>query len=114
MRSAARGVPTPTTVEPDGVGRYSQEIESAVYFCCLEALQNVSKHATDATAIAIVLEHDVALRFEVRDDGPGFVVEGAGGDGLTNMRDRLAAIGGELEIRSAPGRGTVVAGTIPL
>jgi signal transduction histidine kinase len=114
VRSAARGAPVPTTVEPDGIGRYSQEVESAVYFCCMEALQNVSKHATGATAISIALRHDGALRFEVRDDGPGFVAGGAGGDGLTNMRDRLAAVGGELEIRSAPGSGTVIAGTIPL
>jgi signal transduction histidine kinase len=114
LRSAARGAPVPTAVEPDGIVRYPQEVESAVYFCCLEALQNVSKHATGASAVAIILEHGAALRFEVRDDGPGFVVGGVEGDGLTNMRDRLAAVGGELEIRSAPGSGTVVAGTIPL
>jgi signal transduction histidine kinase len=114
LRSAARGTPVPTAVAADGIGRYPQAVESAVYFCCLEALQNVSKHATGASAIAIVLAHGEQLRFEVSDDGPGFVVGGAEGDGLTNMRDRLAAVGGEMEIRSVPGGGTTVAGAIPL
>jgi signal transduction histidine kinase len=114
VRAAARGVPVPTTVEADGVGRYSQEVESAVYFCCLEALQNVSKHADGATAVTIALSHDNALRFEVRDDGCGFDPRAETGSGLTNMSDRVEAVGGQVEVRSAPGAGTVVAGRIPL
>ena len=92
-----------------------EEVETAAYFCCIEALQNVAKHAPDATAASISLSRNGDLRFEVRDDGPGFVVDdGATGDGLMNMRDRIAAVGGRLEIRSAPGSGTVVVGTIPV
>ncbi len=63
----------PATVDCDGVGRYSPETESAIYFCCLEALQNADKHADGARSIAIhVRESGGQLRFEVRDDGVGF------------------------------------------
>ncbi|MGH2824188.1 MAG: sensor histidine kinase [Thermoleophilaceae bacterium] len=90
-------------------------MESAVYFCCLEALQNASKHARGASRVTISLTHDDALRFEVRDDGAGFDAEPhPPGAGLTNMRDRLVAVGGRLTISSAPGRGTVVEGSVPL
>jgi len=115
LSAAARRLPVPATVDANGLGRHSPEIESAVYFCCLEAMQNASKHARGAYAVAVVFAEDAALSFEVRDDGAGFheaaIQPGAG---LTNMRDRLAAVGGELEIRSEPGRGTVVAGAVPL
>ncbi len=115
LRSAAGNVPIETTVLPDGTGRYSPEIESAVYFCCLEAMQNASKHAAGAHLVTVSLERAGRLRFEVRDDGcgfdPGAMADGAG---LTNMRDRLAALGGELEVTSAPGEGTVVAGSVPV
>ena len=115
IRTAALQSPIPTVVEVDGSDRYPQEVETAAYFCCIEALQNVAKHAPDATSASISLSRNGDLRFEVRDDGPGFVVdEGVAGDGLMNMRDRLAAVGGELDIRSAPGTGTLVVGTIPV
>ena len=66
-------------------------------------------------AVTVSLAEDDALRFDVRDDGDGFDVERtAGGAGLANMRDRLAAIGGELTIESAPGRGAVVSGAVPM
>jgi|SRR5215211_4681326 len=114
LRAVALRAPIPALVNPDGVGRYSREVESAVYFCCLEAIQNASKHATDATAITISLADAGGLRFEVRDDGVGFDVEGSrDGAGLTNMRDRLAALGGDLTIRSTAGEGVVVSGSLP-
>ena len=114
LRAAALHTPVPTTVVSDGIGRYPQELESAVYFCCLEGLQNVSKHAAGATRATISLTEDGELRFEVRDDGAGFNGDVSPGAGLTNMRDRLAAVDGELTIRSRPGGGTVVSGSIPL
>jgi signal transduction histidine kinase len=114
LRAAALRAPMPATVEPDRIGRYPQDVESAVYFCCLEALQNASKHARGASRVIISLTHDETLRFEVRDDGAGFDAEAAPrGAGLTNMRDRLGAIGGELTIASEPGRGAVVRGSVP-
>jgi signal transduction histidine kinase len=115
LRAAALRAPIPATVEPNGIGRYPQDVESAVYFCCLEALQNASKHARGARLITISLSEDEALRFDVSDDGAGFDAETAGaGAGLTNMRDRLVAIGGELAITSAPGRGAVIRGSVPI
>ncbi len=115
LRAAALRSPLPTTVLAAGVGRHPREIESAAYFCCLEALQNVAKHAAGATAAVIELRDDGVLRLEVRDDGAGFDQRDVeAGSGITNMRDRLAAVGGELILRSEPGRGTIVTGTIPL
>ena len=102
-------------MDVDGSDRYSEEVETAAYFCCIEALQNAAKHAPDASAVAITLSRNGDLHFEVDDDGRGFVAdEVVPGDGLMNMRDRMASVGGELEIRSAPGTGTTVIGTIPV
>ena len=115
LHTAALQSPLPASVEVDGSDRYSVEIETAAYFCCIEALQNVTKHAPDASSISIALSRNGDLRFEVRDDGPGFVVEDvAPGSGLMNMRDRMSAVGGELDIHSNPGAGTKVVGTIPV
>jgi signal transduction histidine kinase len=82
-----------------------------VYFCCLEALQNAAKHARDATLITISLAQDDGLRFEVRDDCAGFdPVGSSAGAGLANMRDRIAALGGEVTVASRPGEGVAVRG----
>jgi signal transduction histidine kinase len=115
LRALARRAPLPTEVESAALRRYPPEIESAVYFICLEALQNAEKHAAGATFVQVSVHDDGALRFQVRDNGAGFVSdEVSAGAGFTNMRDRVAAVGGELSIRSEPGAGTVVAGAIPL
>jgi signal transduction histidine kinase len=103
------------TVDVDGSDRYSQEVEAAAYFCCLEALQNAAKYASNATSVSIALSRNGDLRFEVRDDGPGFSREDAdSGHGLVNMRDRVAAVGGNLDVRTAPGEGTHIIGTVPV
>ena len=112
LRGVSHSLPVASRLHAEEVGRYPAEIESAVYFCCLEAIQNASKHAADASSIDITLSDNGALRFEVRDDGGGFNGEVVEGAGLTNMRDRLAAVGGDLEIASVPGKGTVVTGTV--
>jgi signal transduction histidine kinase len=114
LRTAALQSPVPTSVQVEGSDRYSSEVETAAYFCCIEALQNVAKHAPEASGVVISLSRNGDLRFEVQDDGPGFLVTGASGDGLVNMRDRIAAVGGNLEVRSTPGAGTLVVGTIPV
>jgi signal transduction histidine kinase len=115
LRSAALRSPVPTTVDSDGIGRYPEDIEAAVYFCCLEAMQNAMKHAGGVATISVSLGVEDDLRFEVRDDGAGFTEDDArSGAGLSNMRDRLAAAGGVLVIRTAPGSGTSVSGTVPL
>jgi signal transduction histidine kinase len=115
LRAAALRSPLPATVLVTGVGRYSREIETTAYFCCLEALQNAAKHAHGASAAVIELSDDGTLRVEVRDDGAGFDVAGIEhGSGLVNMRDRLSAVGGELATESSPGRGARIVITIPL
>ena len=116
LRAAALSCALPTTVLAAGVGRYPRAIESAAYFCCLEALQNAAKHAAGATAAVVELSDGGELRFAVRDDGAGFdpAVVNGGGVGFTSMRDRLAAVGGDVEIVSRPGHGTRVSARIPL
>jgi signal transduction histidine kinase len=115
LRAAALENQVPTTVLAAGVRRHSPEIESAVYFCCLEALQNTAKHARGASAAVIELWDEESLQLEVRDDGAGFDAENVmAGVGFTSMRDRLAAMGGKLTITSSPGRGTRVCASIPI
>jgi signal transduction histidine kinase len=115
LEAQARKAPVPTTVTADGVGRYPQEMEAAVYFCVLEALQNVAKYAgaTRAEVKLTASGHD--LRFEVTDDGAGFDSDSRGyGTGLQGMADRLHAHGGSLDVRSAPGAGATIAGRLPV
>jgi len=100
----------------DGVGaqRYAPEAEAGVYFCCLEALQNRAKHAPGAPGRVDLRAENGWLTFVVTDEGPGFETAGnGGGSGLQNMADRMAALGGVLEVRSAPGQGTSVTGRVP-
>jgi signal transduction histidine kinase len=111
---AAGDAPVPTTVVAEPRRRYAAEIEHAVYFCCLEALQNASKHAGPDAAVHItVAERDDTVCFDVHDNGARLDVE-TSGVGLTNIRDRVAAIGGRVTIDSTPGRGTRISATIPL
>jgi signal transduction histidine kinase len=114
LEAQARRSPVPVTVHPDGVGRYGQDVESAIYFCCLEALNNVAKYA-DASAVEIRLQQsDGELRFEVSDDGRGFdTASTRHGTGLQGIADRLDALGGRFEIRTAPGEGTTLVGLVP-
>ena len=105
----------PVRMEADGIGRYPIELEAAVYFCALEALQNAAKYA-NATAITIAFrERDGALEFSVADDGGGFDPGSNGtGTGIQGMRDRMAVFGGDAEIESSPGQGTIVRGRVPV
>jgi signal transduction histidine kinase len=118
LPAAAGRAALPTTVEFEGVERYGNDIEAAVYFCTLEALQNAGKHAgEDASAAVKVAEVDGELRFEISDDGAGFETlddDIKRGHGFVNMADRLGAFGGTIEVTSAPGAGTTITGAIPL
>jgi signal transduction histidine kinase len=115
LEAQSRKAAVPVSVEADAVGRYSVDVEATVYFCALEALQNVAKYAdADATVIRLS-QSNGSLSFEVVDEGRGFEPDAvATGSGLQGMADRLAAVGGSLEIRSAPGHGTTVAGRVPV
>jgi signal transduction histidine kinase len=102
-------------VEADGIGRFLQDTEAAVYFCCLEALQNTAKYAHATQARICLRAANGTLSFTVSDDGTGYDTRHTPtGSGLRNMADRLAALGGQLEVRSAPGRGTTITGHLPV
>jgi len=104
----------PVTIQAENLGRYPQDVEAAVYFCVLEALQNVQKYAEASSATVTIDEHEGSLHFSVVDDGRGFDPAAAHGSGLTNMRDRIDALGGRLQVVSAPGQGTRVTGRVAL
>jgi signal transduction histidine kinase len=115
LESQARRSTVPVTMESEGVERYPQEAEAAVYFCVLEALQNVAKYAEASRATVRLRGGAGELRFEVQDDGRGFDPSATGyGTGVQGMVDRLAALGGELRVLSEPGSGTTVVGSLPL
>ena len=114
LESQARKSAMPVSLESDGIARYPQEVEAAVYFCCLEALQNVAKYAGASEATIRLTDSTGVLLFAVIDDGAGFDQGSTGyGTGLQGMADRLDALGGHLDVRSEPGRGTTVAGRVP-
>jgi signal transduction histidine kinase len=115
LRSQAAKVCLPVDVVAEQVGRYSEDVEATVYFCCLEALQNVVKYA-QASKASIHLGHDGRLlRFAVTDDGCGFDSRTARrGAGLANMQDRLESVGGKLTLTGEVGSGTSVCGEIPM
>ncbi|HEU5204061.1 MAG TPA: GAF domain-containing sensor histidine kinase, partial [Candidatus Limnocylindrales bacterium] len=113
LDAQARRSPVPTTVRADGVGRYPPEVEAAVYFSCLEALQNVAKYAEANSATVILAQSNGHLTFEVVDDGRGFdPAAERDGTGLQGIADRLGALHGEVTIRSEPGAGTRIRGRI--
>ena len=117
LASVVRRSALPAKLEAPAIGRYAEDVEAAVYFCCVESLQNAAKHAgSDATAVIRLWQHDSRLDFEIVDDGAGFDLESAlgSGNGYTNMNDRMASIGGTLSVDSAHGRGTTVRGNLPV
>jgi signal transduction histidine kinase len=96
------------------VPRYDAQVEAAVYFCCLEAVQNAVKHAAATSVVVELSGDDEGVQFRVTDDGDGFEPRaGTGGTGLVGMGDRLGALGGELAVWSSPGAGTTVQGWVP-
>jgi signal transduction histidine kinase len=115
LQAQARKAALPVEVDADGIGRYPQEAEAAVYFCALEALQNVAKYAGASRATVGLSCAGGSLRFTVTDDGAGFdTASTRHGTGLQGMADRLAALGGALQVRSQPGRGTTLTGQLPV
>jgi signal transduction histidine kinase len=113
LEAQARKAAVPVDVQASSIGRYPPEIESAVYFCCLEALNNIAKYANASNVTLRLGTTDGLLGFEVVDDGDGFDLDTHGhGTGIQGMRDRLEAIDGSLEVSSGPG-GTAVSGNVP-
>jgi signal transduction histidine kinase len=114
LQAQARKAALPVEIDADGVGRYPQDTEAAVYFCTLEALQNITKYAGASRATVGLSYSGGSLQFTVTDDGAGFDTATARhGSGLQGMADRLAALGGTLDVHSQPGRGTTLTGQLP-
>ncbi len=115
LESQARKATVPVRVEAITVGRYAQDVEATVYFCVLEALQNVQKYAHASHVVICLQDERETLTFEVTDDGSGFDTDATrSGTGLTNMADRVDALGGTLGVRSKRSGGTTVTGTLPI
>jgi signal transduction histidine kinase len=115
LEAQARKSPLPVSVATDGeIGRAHQDVEAAAYFCVLEAMQNAAKYANASHVVVRLGRRNGSLLFSVSDDGAGFDPAATPrGSGLTNIRDRLEALGGTVDVRSRPGEGTHVDGRIP-
>jgi signal transduction histidine kinase len=115
LRAAAARAAIPTTLDCDGIHRYRPDLEAAVYFCCLEALQNAGKHAgANANATIRLREEAGTITFQVSDNGVGFESSTAQASaGIQNMKDRIGALDGDVTIHSEPGAGTSVTGRVP-
>jgi signal transduction histidine kinase len=115
LRTVIRELPVRVALRSELDRRFEPEIETAVYFCCVEALQNIAKHGgANCRAGLLLSEPRDGLQFLLTDDGPGFDPRGATGtSGITGMRDRLEAIGGQVTINSVPGHGTTIRGHVP-
>lgn len=112
LRGVAASLPVAARVDGD-LSRREDEVEAAIYFCCVEAVQNAIKHGRGVGAITVSFsEAGSDACFEITDDGGGFVAEQAPGSGITNMHDRLAAIGGSLTVTSSDS-GVRVRGVFP-
>jgi signal transduction histidine kinase len=115
LEAQARKSPIPVAVETDGIDRLPQEVEAAVYFSALEALQNTAKYAEATRATVSLRRSNGAVSFTIVDDGTGFDPAATGyGTGLQGIADRLGALDGELEVTSRPGAGTTVSGRVPV
>lgn len=114
LQSQAGKAPLAVDVRTEDVARYPQEVEAAVYFCCLEALQNIAKYADAPSAVISLVGGLDHLTFVVTDDGRGIAPGTPRGSGLQNMVDRLAALDGTLDITSTPGQGTTLTGRLPV
>jgi signal transduction histidine kinase len=114
LKSTARRAHIAISVSVDRLRRYPADVETAVYFCCREALQNAAKHGGAAARLRL-WEQGMRLHFEVADSGPGFDRENTAlGQGILNMGDRVEAVGGTLSVSSHVGSGTFVSGVVPL
>ena len=115
LEAQARKATVPTSVETGDLARCAPDVKATIYFCTLEALQNVAKYAAATSARIRLGREDGHVTFEIEDDGAGFDPSTTGyGTGLRGMADRLDAIGGSLEVRSAPGEGTTIVGRVPI
>ncbi|MDJ0767253.1 MAG: histidine kinase [Ilumatobacter sp.] len=115
LEAAVEDSPLPVRVRSGPSVRHDPDVEAAVYFCCLEAVQNATKHAGTGSQVELAIAATTSgICFEVVDDGIGFDPDGEpAGLGMDDMHDRIADVGGRLEIASSPSHGTIVRGRVP-
>jgi signal transduction histidine kinase len=113
LRELAERLPDRVTVITHGSTRHAAATERAIYYCCTEAIQNALKHAGRGARVSVLTtESEGVVSFVVEDDGDGFdVARAVNGSGLSNMRERLAQVGGRLMVQSRPGRGARISGS---
>ncbi len=115
LEAQARKSGLPVEVHADAIARYPQDVEAAVYFSCLEAMQNIAKYASASSASVTIAERDHSLCFTVSDDGRGFdPAVATGGTGLQGIADRVGALDGQVTVTSSPGSGTTIEGRLPV
>jgi signal transduction histidine kinase len=115
LEAQARKSGLPVEVRADAIARYPQDVEAAVYFSCLEAMQNIAKYASASSASVTIAERDHSLCFIVSDDGRGFDPNATtGGTGLQGIADRVGALDGQVTVTSSPGSGTTIEGRLPV
>ncbi|MFI6830007.1 sensor histidine kinase [Kribbella sp. NPDC050241] len=114
LRAAVETSPVPVELVSAGLGRYPTEVEHALYYCCLEALQNAAKHAAAHGVVIELYGDNRAVSACIRDDGKGFATAPDNDGGLTHMAERIHAVGGVFTISSVPRAGTTVRAEVPL
>ena len=115
LEAQGRRSPIPVELSAESTGRYRADLEAGIYFCCLEALQNAAKYSGASRVEIQLSQRNGEVIFAVKDDGRGYdAAHVKRGSGLQNMTDRIEALGGQLEIESAVGAGTVVTGRVPV
>jgi signal transduction histidine kinase len=112
LTTAGQATPLRVRVVAHSVERYRSDVETTVYFACVEALRNAAEPARGASAATINLRGDRDLVFEVRDDGASVGGPTSPGGGVENVRERLVALGGEMHVSTTLGEGTLVRGRV--
>jgi signal transduction histidine kinase len=113
LRSLARRSSVPVELEVDVERRLPEQVEVATYYVVSEALTNAAKHSRASMLRVHAGATNGVVRLSIADDGVGGA-DPAAGSGLVGLKDRVAALGGELRVSSAPGRGTALEATIPI
>lgn len=111
------GLPISVKIESDPLLRWQRfppHIEGAAYFVAMEALANTLKHAQADSAVVSIRWERGKIALEVSDDGVGFDPDATSAGGLTHLADRVAAVGGSLQVKSVPNQGTRVTATLPI
>jgi signal transduction histidine kinase len=113
LRTLARRCAVPVDLDVTTAARFPEPVEIAAYYVASEALANAMKHAQASHIEISLAARDGRLLLSVRDDGVGGA-DPAVGSGLVGLTDRVEALGGSIQLRSAAGAGTRITVDLPL